>query len=112
MSSLSAVATISSRSAVRCAGRSGFDETIGLLAQAECLLCEAEEICALATNAAFLSRRLDDAAVHDLAPEVAAIDGKAEHGFVHVLELGDGELRRQQLEAERRVTDLAPQAPN
>src|SRR5437660_970028 len=94
---------------VRCAGRSGFDETIRLLAQAERLLGEAEEICALATNAAFLSRRLDDTAINDLSPEVPAIDGEAEHRLVHVLELGDGELRRQQLEAERRVSDLAPQ---
>src|SRR5437667_6120606 len=89
---------------------SGFDETIGLLTQAECLLGEPEEICALTSDATVLARWLDDAPVDDLPPEVAAVDGEAEHRFVHVLELGDREFRRQQLEAERRVADLAPQA--
>src|ERR1700694_1101974 len=78
-SSSSAIATTRSRS--------GFDETIGLLAQAECLLCEAEEIGALAAHAAFFSGRLDHAAVDDPAPGVAALDREPEHSFVDVLQL-------------------------
>src|SRR5450759_2049356 len=93
-SSVRAAATIRSRS-IRCAGRSvrcivrsGFNETIGLLAQAESLLGEAEEVCALAANAALLASRLDHAAVDDPSPKVATVDREPEHRLVDVLELG------------------------
>src|SRR5882672_2886889 len=91
----------SSRAVATNMSRSGFDETIGLLAQAERLLAEPEEVGALAAHVALLAGRFDDAAVDDLAPEIASVDRKSEHRFVHVLELRDGELRRQQLEADR-----------
>src|ERR1700687_1077339 len=100
-SSSRASITTRSSSLVRCAARSGFDETIRLLAQAEGLLCEAEEVRALAAHAALLARWLDDAAVDDPAPGVAAIDREAEHGLIDLLQLGDRELRRKQLKAER-----------
>src|SRR5450759_5808456 len=109
-SSWSATATSRSSSAIRCAGRSGFDETIGLLAQSKCLLGETEEDGSLAAHTAFLAGRLDDAAVDDPTPEVAAIDRETEHRLVHVLELSDRELRGQQLEADRGVPHLAAQA--
>src|SRR5450759_3561979 len=109
-SSWSATATSRSSSAIRCAGRSGFDETIGLLAQSKCLLGETEEDGSLAAHTAFLAGRLDDAAVDDPTPEIAAIDRETEHRLVHVLELGDRELRGQQLEADRGVPHLAAQA--
>src|SRR5665213_1832179 len=72
--------------------RSGFDETIWLLAQAEGLLGEAEEVCLLASNASLLAGRLDDAPVDNPPPEVAAVDRQPEHRFVDMLELGDREL--------------------
>src|SRR5713226_7597644 len=66
---------------------SGFDETIRLLAQAERLLCETEEVRALAAHAAVLPRLFDDSAIDDLAPEVPAVDREPEHGLVDVLQL-------------------------
>src|SRR5258708_4993543 len=100
-SSRSAAATRSSSSLERRLERSGFDETIWFLAQPERLLAETEEVGALSAHVALLAGRFDDAAVHDLAPEVAAIDRKTEHRLVDLLELGDRELRRQQLEGDR-----------
>src|SRR5258708_13837724 len=101
-SSRSASATISSSS--------GFDATIRHLPQSKCLLREAEKIRTLAAHAALLARGLDDAAVDHPAPKVAAIYGEPEHRLVHVLELADRELRRKELETDRRVSDLAAQA--
>src|ERR1700687_434855 len=72
-SSLSAAATTSSSASVL-GVTSDFDETIGLLSQSERLLGEPEEVRPLASNAALLPRRFDDAAVDDLAPEVASVD--------------------------------------
>src|SRR6478672_1306738 len=74
----------SSRAFLTRRSRSGFDETIGLLAQAKRLLGEAKEVSALAAHAAFFAGRLDDAAVDHPAPEVASVDRKAEHGLVDV----------------------------
>src|SRR5450759_4770152 len=80
----------SSRSAAATTrSRSGFDETIGLLAQSKCLLGETEEDGSLAAHAAFLAGRLDDAAVDDPTPEIAAIDRETGPRLVLVLELGD-----------------------
>src|SRR5258706_6412243 len=99
----------SSRAFLTRRSRSGFDKTIGLLAQAERLLGEAEKVGALAAHVALLAGRFDHAAIDDLAPEVAAVDRKSKHRLVDVLQLGDGELRRQQLEADRGGPDLAAQ---
>src|ERR1700693_2050264 len=64
----------SARAAATTRSRSGVGGTIRLRAQTERLLGEAEEVCALAANAALLACRLDHAAVDDPAPEVAAVD--------------------------------------
>src|ERR1700674_2591720 len=109
-SSRRAVSTRSSSSVVSPVEPSGVDETIWFLAQSERLLAETEEDGALAAHAALLAGRLDDAPVDHLAPEVAAIDREPEHGLVNLLKLGDGELRRQQLKGDGRVTDLAAEA--
>src|SRR5260370_25025268 len=100
-SSRSAAATTSSSSLERRLERSGVDETIWFLAQPERLLAETEEIGALSAHVALLAGRLDDAPVHDPAPALAAIDRKTEHRLVDLLELGDGELSRQQLAGDR-----------
>src|SRR6202023_512295 len=99
-STIEAVVTstlLSPRSSARAAAttwrRSGFDETIGLLAQAKSLLGESEEVGLLAADAALLSGGLNHAAVDAPAPEVAAIDRQPQHRLIHVLELRDGELR-------------------
>src|SRR5579859_4697355 len=101
----------SSRSArATSSSSSGFDETIRFLPQSKCLLRETEQVRALAADAALLSGRFDHTAVDDFAPEVAAIDRETEHRLVDVLELADGELRREKLETDRRVANFAAQA--
>src|ERR1700730_619747 len=55
----------SARAAATTRSTSGFDETIGLLTQTECLLGESKEIGAFAANAALFAGLFDDAAVDD-----------------------------------------------
>src|ERR1700687_657648 len=75
----------SARAAATTRSRSGFDETIGLLPQAEGLLRQAKQVCALAADATFLAGRLDHTAVDNPPPEVASIDRKTKHRLIDVL---------------------------